>query len=117
MFVGLVSGIAMTSERHQEIGRLYHAALEMHRDQRETFLGSACANDPDLYRQVIELLIAHDQAENSIETPCRPQKIKSDWALNEAVLTPQSVPVCIRDEDQRVSESLQYDSPSECNAV
>src|SRR5215831_13847109 len=33
-------------------------------------------------------------------------KMKSDPVLNEVVLTPQSVPVCIRDEDQRASESV-----------
>jgi hypothetical protein len=35
--------------------------------------------------------------------------------MKEPVLKPQSVLVCIRDEDQRASESRQCDSPSECN--
>src|SRR5262249_4635170 len=59
----------MTPERQQEIGRLYHAALDLLPNQRATFLDQACTNDPDLYQKVKELLIAHDQAVSFMETP------------------------------------------------
>src|SRR5262249_32663079 len=58
----------MTSQRHQKIARLYHATVDLPPREREIFLDQACANDPELYQEMKELLIAHDQAEGFIET-------------------------------------------------
>ena len=38
----------MTSERHEKIGQLFHAALELPAESRMTFLSTACGDDVDL---------------------------------------------------------------------
>jgi hypothetical protein len=49
----------MTSERWQQIERLYHAALERDEGQRAAFLNDQCAGDPAL-RQEVESLLVHE---------------------------------------------------------
>jgi len=59
----------MNPERHQQLGRVFHAALELEPEGRVAFLEQACAGDAELRRRVEALLVAHDQAENFMETP------------------------------------------------
>lgn len=46
----------MTPERYEQIGQLYRAAFNLKPEQRAAFLDAACANDPELRREVEELL-------------------------------------------------------------
>ena len=59
----------MTPERHDEIGRLFHAALELEPSERTGFLRQACAGDDDLYREVESLLAFEQPAGDFIEVP------------------------------------------------
>ena len=59
----------MESERWQQIGRLYHAALERTEGQRESFLREACAGDEDLRREVESLLAQEGGADSFLERP------------------------------------------------
>jgi serine/threonine protein kinase len=59
----------MNPERYQQIGRIYHSALEMELERRAAFLNKACGADEELRRRVEALLAAHDQTENLMETP------------------------------------------------
>jgi len=54
----------MKSERWKQVEQLYHAALERAPDERAAFLADACAGDPDLRREVEELL-GYDGASES----------------------------------------------------
>ena len=67
----LTSGFpsTMTSERWQQINALLDAALERSPDQRHAYLDAHCRNDPDLHREVLSLLEAHDQAQSFLEEP------------------------------------------------
>ena len=59
----------MTPERHEEIGELFHAALEISPSERTGFLRQACVGDDELYQQVSSLLILEQTAEAFIEAP------------------------------------------------
>lgn len=59
----------MTPERHQQIGHLYHDALELDPEQRAAFFDRACAGDEALRKEVESLIASHEQAEGFIEAP------------------------------------------------
>ncbi|HYR91862.1 MAG TPA: protein kinase [Terriglobia bacterium] len=59
----------MRPERWQQIGELYHAALECEAERRADFLGRACGGDDALRRQVEQLLEAHDVAGSFLTEP------------------------------------------------
>ena len=59
----------MTPERHQQIGEIYHAALELAPKQREYFLARACVGDDTLLREVESLLASNEQAGDFIRSP------------------------------------------------
>jgi len=59
----------MDPERLRQIESLYHAALERAPAARAAFLREACRGDPDLQREVEELLAYQTRADNFIETP------------------------------------------------
>ncbi|MFN7945656.1 MAG: protein kinase [Blastocatellia bacterium] len=59
----------MTPERWEEIGRLYHQALELPTDQRAAFLRRVCASDDDLRHEVESLLQAAAEAGDFIAEP------------------------------------------------
>ena len=52
----------MSADRHERIGQLYHAALDLPRESRTAFLNGACGGDEDLRQEVESLLAAHEQA-------------------------------------------------------
>src|SRR5262245_43937080 len=67
----------MTPERHDEIGRLFHAALEHEPSERPDFLRLACAGDDDLYQQVESLLSLEQSAKDFIEVPIWQKNLSS----------------------------------------
>ena len=48
-----------TQHRHQEVKKLFLAACELDDDRREAFLDQACADDPELRRELESLLRHH----------------------------------------------------------
>ena len=59
----------MTPEQYQRVGQLYHAVLDLPRENRSSFLDGACAGDDELRREVESLLRAHDNAGDFIASP------------------------------------------------
>jgi predicted ATPase/serine/threonine protein kinase len=59
----------MNSELYERIGQLFHAALELPREQRAAFLSGACGDDHTLRREVESLLAAHDDAGDFVAGP------------------------------------------------
>ena len=53
---GVTATIFMTPERYQQIGDLYHAALEVDARERAAFLERACAGDEEMRREVESLI-------------------------------------------------------------
>jgi serine/threonine protein kinase/Tol biopolymer transport system component len=58
-----------TDKRWQQIEKLFHAALERRPPERDTFLAEACASDPDMLREVVSLIRAHEQEGSFIDSP------------------------------------------------
>jgi serine/threonine protein kinase/Flp pilus assembly protein TadD len=59
----------MTPERYQQIGEIYHSALELGPKQRLAFLAQACAGDEELLREVKSLIASNEQAGEFIHAP------------------------------------------------
>src|SRR5574341_604921 len=59
----------MTPERWEQVGQLYHAALELAPGDRTAFLHGACAGDDALQREVESLIAADEQAGGFIAAP------------------------------------------------
>ena len=59
----------MTPERYQQIGALYHAALDIEAGERAAFLERECSGDETLRREVESLIASHEQSGNFIATP------------------------------------------------
>jgi len=59
----------MTPERYQQIGEIYHSALELGPKQRVAFLAQACAGDEELLREVESLIASNEQAGEFIHAP------------------------------------------------
>jgi len=59
----------MTPERYQQIGEIYHSALELGPTQRVAFLAQACAGDEELLREVESLIASGEQAGEFIQAP------------------------------------------------
>ena len=55
----------MTPERLEQIGEVLEKALALEDQERREFLDEACANDPELRREVESLLAAHEEAGTS----------------------------------------------------
>lgn len=58
----------MTSERWQQVERLYHLALEQQADARSAFVAQACAGDEAL-RQEVQSLLAAEADRDFLEEP------------------------------------------------
>lgn len=67
----------MTSERYEQIGCLFDAALEREPAERAAFLAEACGADELLHAEVASLLASHEQAADFIETP--PNDLAAAW--------------------------------------
>ena len=59
----------MTPERYEQIGEIYHSALELDPTQRVAFLAQACAGDEELLREVESLIASNEQAGEFIHAP------------------------------------------------
>ena len=59
----------MSSERWREVEALYHAALELHGDERERFLEEKCGGDPALLEEVKSLLLHGTATTAFFDTP------------------------------------------------
>src|SRR5437764_5160899 len=59
----------MQPERWRQIDQLFHLALDKQRDERELFLAGFCAGDQILQKEVEELILSHEQAEEFLESP------------------------------------------------
>ena len=59
----------MTPERYQQIGEIYHSALELGPKQRVAFLAQVCAGDEELLREVESLIASNEQAGEFIHAP------------------------------------------------
>jgi non-specific serine/threonine protein kinase/serine/threonine-protein kinase len=58
-----------TGERWERIKELFGAALERDAGQRGAFLEEACGQDPELRREVVSLLSAHEKSNDLSEHP------------------------------------------------
>jgi hypothetical protein len=59
----------MTSDRWEEINRLYDAAVEVEEKERTSFLEKACGGDAELRREVESLLAYDKQAQQLLDRP------------------------------------------------
>jgi serine/threonine protein kinase len=59
----------VSSDRWEEINRLYNAAVEVDEKERTVFLENACGHDADLRREVESLLAYDQQAEQFLDRP------------------------------------------------
>ncbi len=59
----------MTSERWQDLDRLFHAALERPPEERAGFLAEACAGDEAVRSEVEALIAAHEQSGEFLDSP------------------------------------------------
>jgi len=59
----------MNPDRWQQIGQIYHAAMELAPEARVDFLAGACGGDDELRREVESLLGAHDKAGDYFAAP------------------------------------------------
>ena len=77
----------MTPERYQQVGQLYHEALELTPEQRAAFLDGACRGDGELRREVEALLASHEQAGTFLNAPALEMTAK-DVAKDHVQLLP-----------------------------
>jgi serine/threonine protein kinase/predicted Zn-dependent protease len=66
----------MTPEQYEQIGQLFHAAMEREPADRAAFLAEACGDD-ELRREVASLIASHKQAGDFIEQP--PDDVAAGW--------------------------------------
>ncbi len=78
----------MTPERYEQIGRLYHAALECEPAERAAFLAEARGADGSLRREVASLIASHEQAGAFIEQP--PDDVAAGWQVAAGALPVRS---------------------------
>ena len=71
----------MTSDRWEEINRLYNAAVEVEAKERTSFLEKACEGDQELRREV-ESLLAYDQQAQQLWIGPRCRWLPRNWPAN-----------------------------------
>lgn len=59
----------MTPERYEEVGRLYHAAVELEPSRWAAYLAEACGGDDSLRQEVKSLLVYEARGERLIDQP------------------------------------------------
>ena len=80
----------MTTDRRQQVLRLYHLALAREADDRDAFLAEACAGDKDLERDV-KALLALDPPEDFLESPVINPEAERPFAGSPGLLIGQQV--------------------------
>jgi eukaryotic-like serine/threonine-protein kinase len=73
----------MTPERFQQIDRIFQQVLDQPPDERSSFLQNACADDPDLHKEVQELL-AHESGHNGLSLSIRISGVANDIVETQA---------------------------------
>jgi eukaryotic-like serine/threonine-protein kinase len=66
----------MTSDRWEQINRVYYAALEVEEKERSLFLEAACKEDAELRSEVQSLLAMHEQADSFLGKPAVEEVVK-----------------------------------------
>ncbi len=59
----------MNQDRWQRLDQLFHAALDQPRENRASYLSTACGDDQSLRQELDAMLEHHDQANSFIESP------------------------------------------------
>jgi predicted ATPase len=59
----------VTPERYNQVGQLYHQALELDGAERAEFLERECAGDESLRREVESLIASHEEQESFLAAP------------------------------------------------
>ena len=59
----------MTSQRWQDVDRLFHSALKRPPEERAAFLAKACGTDEAVRQKVEALIAAHEQSGEFLDTP------------------------------------------------
>src|SRR5262245_7981872 len=59
----------MTPERWQRVNELFHSALEREPAQRAAFLDQACADDPEMRKEVESLIGSNENSDSFIDAP------------------------------------------------
>ncbi|MBP6823908.1 MAG: serine/threonine protein kinase, partial [Acidobacteria bacterium] len=59
----------MNKDQWQQIEKIFYAAMELPRDEREAFISQTCAGDEELLREVQSLLAANQDAESFLDSP------------------------------------------------
>ena len=67
----------MTSDRWEQINRIYDAAMEIEEKRRASFLDEACREDSELRREVDSLLAMQAQANGFLEKPAVEEVVKA----------------------------------------
>jgi serine/threonine-protein kinase len=72
----------MDSERLKQIEKIYHAALEIQPDERESFFREHCGADENLRREVESLLSFENTSDSLIDTP--PESLAAEMLYGRA---------------------------------
>ena len=59
----------MNTERLKKIEEIYHAALEIPVEERESFVAESCGEDGELRREVESLLLFNNDSDALLKTP------------------------------------------------
>jgi serine/threonine protein kinase len=59
----------MTPERWQRVDEVLQAALDLPASERDALLAEACTGDPELQKETLSLIQAHDEAADFLEAP------------------------------------------------
>ena len=59
----------MNKDQWQQIEKIFYAAMELPRDERDDFISQACAGDEELQGKVQHLLAANQDAESFLDSP------------------------------------------------
>jgi eukaryotic-like serine/threonine-protein kinase len=70
----------MDAEKLKRTEEIYHTAMEMLPDERQSFLDKACADDEDLRREVESLLAVNRTSNNIFDTP--PESLAAEMFSN-----------------------------------
>src|SRR5262245_45710455 len=59
----------MNKDQWRQMEKIFYSAIELPRDERDEFVGQACAGDEELRREVLALLAANDDAMSFLDSP------------------------------------------------
>src|SRR5262252_2279104 len=81
----------MDAIRWGQIKEIYARALDLSREERESFLAEACAGASDLRREVETLLAAHEDAGTFLQAPAF--EVAARELAGQSVSGPQTPPL------------------------